>query len=57
MMWLNQLNELLYVFSSVTNAIRLGKKGDKPCLLKITVDSEQAKAHILKNCVKLRNVD
>jgi len=36
-------NELLSVSSSATNAIRLGKKGDKPRLLKVTVDSEQAK--------------
>lgn len=38
----------------VTNALRLGKKGDKPRLLKITMDSEQSKASVLRNCTKLR---
>jgi len=35
----------------VTNALRLGKKGR---LLKITMDSEQSKASVLRNCTKLR---
>ena len=41
----------------MTNAVRLGKKGDKSRLLKITVDSELSKASILRNCTKLRGSD
>jgi len=31
------------------------KMGDKPCLIKITVDSEESKVSILRNCNKLRD--
>ena len=41
----------------VTNAVRLGKKSDKPRLLKISVDSVLSKASILRNCTKLRGKD
>ena len=44
----------LGVSVKVTNAVRLGKKSNKPCLLKISVDSEQSKAAVLQNCTKLR---
>lgn len=40
---------------TITNAIRLGSKGAKPRLLKISVSSKREKGMILKNCVKLRN--
>lgn len=47
----------LQVTSKVTNAVRLGKKGEKTRLLKITVDSEKDKASILRNAMKLRSCD
>jgi len=40
---------------TITNAIRLGSKGAKPRLLKISVSSKHEKGLILKNCVKLCN--
>jgi len=40
---------------TVTNAIKLGSKGTKPCLLKISVSSKCEKSLILKNCTKLYN--
>jgi len=43
----------LGVSVKVNNAVRLGKK-NKPRLLKISVDSQQSKAAILRNCTKLR---
>ena len=49
------IQKYLGVSVSVTNAIRLGNKGAKPRLLKISVGSKQQKASILKNCTKLRN--
>ena len=39
----------------ITNAIRLGKKSDKPRLLKLTLSSTQEKFSILKNKIKLRS--
>ena len=47
----------LGVPTQITNAVRLGKRGDKPCLLKISVDSLKSKASILRNCTKLRGKD
>ena len=45
----------LDVQAHIANAIRLGKKdGPKPRLLKITVESEEEKATILRNVKKLR---
>jgi len=41
----------------VTKAIRLGKRGDKPRLLKVSVASESDKASIMRNCTKLRNTN
>jgi len=40
---------------TITNAIRLGSKGSKPRLLKMSVSSKGEKGLILKNCVKLCN--
>jgi len=37
-------NDYLKEKATVTKAIRLGKKGDKPRLLKVTVDSVETKA-------------
>jgi len=41
----------------VTNAICLGKRGSRPRLLKVIVDSEQSKGAVLHNCTKLRGKD
>ena len=41
----------------VTNAVRLGKRNNKPHLLKVSVDSEHSKAAILHNSTKLRGKD
>ena len=41
--------------ADITNAIRLGKRSDKPRLLKITLNSAQEKSLILKNKLKLRS--
>lgn len=43
--------------AKIEKAFRLGKRKDKPRLLKITVSSEQEKSAILRNCTKLRNSD
>ena len=51
----NVIRKYLGVSASITNAVRLGNKGAKPRLLKISVSSRQEKASILKNCTKLRN--
>jgi len=49
------LGSQLEVQPSISNAIRLGRKGGpKPRLLKITVESEDEKASILRNVKKLR---
>jgi len=41
----------------VTKAIRLGKRGDKPRLLKVSVPSESDKISIMRNCIKLCNTN
>jgi len=51
------IQKYLGVSFTVTNAIRIGPKGVKPCLLKLLVSSEHEKSLILKNCTKLRNKD
>lgn len=51
----NIIQNYIGVSASITNAVRLGKKGAKPRLLKVSVGSRQEKASILKNCTKLRN--
>ena len=40
---------------SIVKAYRLGKKGAKPRLLKISLSSVSEKATVLKNCTQLRN--
>jgi len=49
------INQHLNIPTSISNAIRLGKKIDKPKVLRITVDSDQAKVKILCNCTKIRS--
>ena len=51
------INQHLSIPASVSNVTRLGKKSDKPCLLRITVATEQDKANILRNCVKISSVE
>jgi len=41
--------------ASISNAMRIGKRGAKTCLLKVTVDSTKEKASILKGCAILCN--
>jgi len=43
--------------ANITKAIRIGKRGDKPRLLKISVASESEKAAVMRNCTKLRNTN
>ena len=43
--------------ASVTKAIRLGKKSNKPRLLKVSVDTLEAKIFILRNSTNIRKVD
>ncbi|XP_065904034.1 uncharacterized protein [Dysidea avara] len=55
---IKQINDLLQkhveVTPSITNAIKLGKRGDRPRLLRITVSTESEKANVLRNTFKLR---
>ena len=46
-------HDYLKAKATVTKAVRLGKKSDKPRLLKVTVDSIETKAFILRNCTNL----
>lgn len=50
------INQHLSIPTSVLNVTQLGKKADKPQLLRITVAMEQDKANILCNCVKIHSV-
>ena len=54
-------NVYLGAKATVTKALRLGKKtdknADKPRLMKVTVDTLESKAFILRNCTKLRSAD
>ena len=50
-------NNYLKDKATVTKAVRLGKKSDKSRLLKVTVDSIETKAFILRNCTNLRKAD
>ena len=43
--------------ASIIKAIRLGKKANKPRLLKITVDTLESKIFIVRNCTNLRKAD
>ena len=47
--------QYLNVSLTITKANRLGKRSEKPRLLKFTVSSESEKASILRNISKLRN--
>ena len=49
------IQKYLGVSTTVTNAIRIGSKGAKPRLLKLSVSSKREKSLILKNRTKLRN--
>ena len=49
------VKEYLNVPVKVTNGVRLGKKGEKQRLLKISLSSDKEKAQVLCNCTKLRN--
>jgi len=51
------IRKYLGLSSTVTNAIRIGSKGVKPHLLKLSVNSKREKSLILKNCTKLHNKD
>ena len=48
-------SEYIGVETTVTNAIRIGKKGDKPRLLKVSISNLQDKISILRGKMKLRN--
>ena len=52
-------NVYLGADATVTKAVRLGKnqKSDKPRLIKVTVDTLESKAFILRNCTKLHKAD
>ena len=50
-------NQYLGIATSVSNATRLGKKGDKSRLLRVTVSSERDKAMILRNSIKVRSIN
>jgi len=50
-------NDYLKAKATVTKAIRLGKKANKPRLLKVTVETVETKAFILRNCTNLRKAD
>ena len=46
-----------WVSVKIYKAFRLGRRGDKPRLLKVFVASEQEKEVALQNFTKLRNTD
>ena len=54
---LDVFNNYLGTKTTVSKAIRLGKKSAKPRLIKVTVDSVEAKAFILHSCTNLRKAD
>ena len=49
-------NQHLGIPTSVSNATRLGRKGTKPRILRVTVATERDKAIILWNSTKVRSV-
>ena len=49
------VKDYLNVPVKVTNGVRLGKKGEKQRLLKISLSSNKEKAQVLCNCTKLHN--
>ena len=54
---LDIFNNYLGAKTTVSKAIRLGKRSAKPRLLKVTVDSVEAKTFILRSCTNLRKAD
>ena len=50
-------NQHLGIPTSVSNATRLGKKGTKARLLRVTVSTERDKATILRNSTKVRSMN
>ena len=51
------IDKHLGIPTTITQAKRIGKKREKPRLLKVTVSSSQQKAAVLRNCTKLRKSD
>jgi len=51
----NVIQDVLKVPCSITKAFRIGKKKDKPCLLKVSVHSLEEKTSILQNKRKLKD--
>ena len=49
--------QYLGITTKIEKAFRLGKRGEKPRLKKITVASEHDKVAILRRCTKFRNID
>ena len=53
----SKVNELLQnhmeVSPTINNAIKLGKRGERPRLLRITVSTDAEKANVLRNTFKL----
>jgi len=49
--------DYLGVEAPITNANRIDRKGSKPCLLKISVDTLDNKISVLQNKMKLRKDD
>ena len=47
----------LHVSATITRAIHLGKKGDKPRLLKISLASDLQNSSVMRKCIKLCNTD
>ena len=43
------IQEVLKLPCSITKAFRIGKKAEKPCLLKVSVQSLKEKTQILRN--------
>ena len=54
---LDIFNNYLGAKTTVSMAIQLGKRSAKPRLLKVTVDSVEAKTFILRSCTNLRKTD
>jgi len=50
----NLLQNHMEVSPTVTNAVRLGKRRERPRLLRVTVSSKSEKATVLRNTFKLR---
>ena len=51
------VDKYLSVSTTITQAIRIGKKREKPRLFKITFNFSQEKATVLRSCTTLRKSD